>query len=285
MFKRALVSLVIGAAIAPAYCSNYCFTYKEAGQGKPLILIPGLTCTGDVWSGTVDQLKDKYHCYILTLPGFGGQRPIQGPFLPHVRDDIIAFVKDKHLEHPSVIGHSLGGFMVWYLGCSEPKLFGPMVSVDGLPFLSAIYNPSATAQSMRPMADAMAAGMAKATKEQFEQQTKSSLDSEVSDPKQADALLPVCEKSDPGDVAQAVKEMMTTDLRQDISKIQTPVLLIGAGQWMPNDQEALHKSYADQIAACTNAKLVIAAKCRHFIMYDDPSFFYKTVKSFLNQQS
>lgn len=279
--RRALLPLLLGVAAVSAFASPYSFSVQEAGAGKPVILIPGMTCGGGVWDATVARLKSKYHCYVLTLPGFAGQPPITGPYLPHVRDDIIAFVKDNHLDHPAVIGHSLGGFMVFYLGCAEPKLFGPLISVDGLPFLGAMMNPTATAKSNQPMADMIAKSIGAATPAQFEQQTKQALATEITDPAQAATLLPICSKSDPGDVGQSFKEMMTTDLRDDVAKIQSPVLLLGAGQWMPNDQETLHKTYAAQIAKCPNAKLVIDAKSRHFIMLDDPDFFYKTVEDFL----
>jgi pimeloyl-ACP methyl ester carboxylesterase len=281
MFKRTLLSIVAAVAALPALASNYCFSVETKGSGKPVILIPGLTCPGSVWDGTVERLKSKYKCYVLTLPGFAGQAPISGPYLPHVRDDILAFVKDNHLDHPSVIGHSLGGFMVWDLACAAPDLFGPMISVDGLPFLSAMFNPAATAESMKSMADGMAKSMSTATREQFTQQTKSALDSEITDPKQADALLPLCSKSDPADVATAMGEMMTTDLRDDISKIKSPVLMIGVGGWVPGSGDMLKKTYQGEIAKCPSAQLVFDEKSRHFVMLDDPEFFYKTVEGFL----
>ncbi len=279
--RRAFFSLLLGAATVSVFASPYSFNVQETGTGKPVILIPGMTCGGGVWDATVARLKSKYHCYVLTLPGFAGQTPITGPYLPRVRDEILAFVKDKHLDHPAVIGHSLGGFMVFYLGCAEPKLFGPLISVDGLPFLGTMVNPMATAQSNQPVAEMIAKTISAETPAQFEQQTKQALASEITNPAQAAALVPICGKSDPADVAQSMKEMMTIDLRDEVAKIQSPVLLLGAGQWMPNDQEKLHKTYASEIAKCPNAKLVIDAKSRHFIMLDDPEFFYKTVEGFL----
>jgi pimeloyl-ACP methyl ester carboxylesterase len=279
--RKAFLSLLFGVATVTAFASPYSFSVQETGSGKPLILIPGMTCGGGVWDATVAQLKSKYHCYVLTLPGFAGQAPITGPYLPRVRDEIIAFVKDKHLDHPAVMGHSLGGFMVFYLGSAEPKLFGPLISVDGLPFLGSLFNPNATAQSNQTMADGIAKNIGAATPAQFEDQTKQALAQEITDPNEAAALLPICAKSDPGDVGQSMKEMMTIDLRDDIAKIQSPVLLIGAGQWSPNDQDGLRKSYESQIAKCPHAKLVIDGKSKHFIMLDDPEFFYKTINEFL----
>ena len=38
-----------------------------------MILIPGLTCGGDVWKSTVEHFKDRYECHVLTLAGFAGE--------------------------------------------------------------------------------------------------------------------------------------------------------------------------------------------------------------------
>ena len=34
-----------------------------------MILIPRLTCGGDVWKTTVEHYKDKYECHVMTLAG------------------------------------------------------------------------------------------------------------------------------------------------------------------------------------------------------------------------
>ncbi|HWA82510.1 MAG TPA: alpha/beta hydrolase [Fimbriimonadaceae bacterium] len=278
----AALALALFAA-ASALARDYSFAVKVVGHGKPLILIPGLTCTGDVWDGTVAELKDKYECHVLTLPGFGKQTPIDGPYLSHVRDDIIAYVKDKKLDHPAVIGHSLGGFMVFYLGIAEPKLFGKMVAVDGLPFLSVIFNPKATADSMKPMAEMIAKQMITSKPAAFQASIKSNLAQEITDPKNVEAMDAFCKDSSPANVAEAMKEMMVTDLRGQVSVIQSPILLLAAGQWAKTDEQkkSLNEIYSSQIQPIPNAKLEVAWTARHFIMLDDPKFFYKAVKDFL----
>jgi pimeloyl-ACP methyl ester carboxylesterase len=270
-------------ATASAIADTYSFSVKVIGHGKPVILIPGLTCTGDVWDGTVAKLKDKYEFHVLTLPGFGSQAPIKGPYLKRVRDDIVAYVKEEKLDHPAVIGHSLGGFMVFYLGVAEPKLFGPMIAVDGLPYLGTMFNPTATPATMQPIADSIAKQMTSASSEQFKASIKSSLAQEITDPKNVDAIYVFNSQSDPADTAQAMNDMLTTDLRPEVSVIQSHILLIGAGQWATTDaqKKSATDTYSAQIKTIPNAKLAMAWKCRHFIMLDDPAFFYKTVQDFL----
>ena len=86
------------------------FSVQVVGHGKPMILIPGLTCGGDVWKTTVDHFKDRYECHVLTLAGFAGQPAIGAPMLETIRKDIGAYIREKKLDHPAIVGwaHAAG---------------------------------------------------------------------------------------------------------------------------------------------------------------------------------
>lgn len=113
-------------ALAP-----YCFSVNVQGVGRPIIMIPGLSCGGDVWDDTVKVLKSKYQCHVLTLPGFAGQKPISTPYMDTVRADIVRYVRDQKLSGTVIMGHSLGGSMSLWLAATEPKMFAGCISVDG----------------------------------------------------------------------------------------------------------------------------------------------------------
>src|SRR5689334_20013832 len=71
----ALVLLpILGAAASTADAQKQSpFTVKVVGKGRPMILIPGLMCSGDVWDTTVEHYKSSYECHVLTLAGFAGR--------------------------------------------------------------------------------------------------------------------------------------------------------------------------------------------------------------------
>lgn len=259
------------------------FDVKVTGKGRPILLIPGLTCPGSVWDETVAHLKGKYECHVLTLPGFAGRKAVGDPFLPRVRDEIIQYVADKRLDHPAVIGHSLGGFMAFYLASQSPKSFGPIVAVDGVPWLVALGNPKAKAEDMKQPMAATLEQMKKTSQDAFRAQTLMALKAQMLDAKRAETVAKEAGESDPGAVGQAVMEMATTDIRDDVAKIESPVLLLAAGEWAKTDaqKEQVRKIYEAQIEKARNGRLEVAFGARHFIMFDDFSFFTKTVDSFL----
>jgi len=83
-------------------------------------------------------------------------------------------------------------------------------------------------------------------------------------------------------VGQAFNELLTHDLRGDIAKINSPVLVLGT--WIAykdfTTREAVEASITKQYAAVKDCKVVMA-ETRHFIMLDDPQWFYKQVDAFL----
>ncbi len=65
------------------------FTVEVVGSGPPIVLIPGLACSGEVWAGTVARLRATHALHVVTLAGFGGGPAIGAPFLSRVRVDLI----------------------------------------------------------------------------------------------------------------------------------------------------------------------------------------------------
>ena len=64
------------------------FAVQKHGHGPAVILIPGLTCGGEVWDETVRRLQDRYELHVLTLSGFAGRPARPGPLLPRVRAEL-----------------------------------------------------------------------------------------------------------------------------------------------------------------------------------------------------
>src|SRR3954466_10523116 len=130
MTKHLLFLLFSGLAAAAAPQS---FSVQVKGTGQPMILIPGMASSGETWDATVAHYQDRYQCHVLSLAGFVGKPPIAAPFLETVRKELVEYVRDKKLDHPVIVGHSLGGFLALGIASSNPDLTGKLVIVDALP--------------------------------------------------------------------------------------------------------------------------------------------------------
>jgi pimeloyl-ACP methyl ester carboxylesterase len=128
--------LLLALATSAAAQNTTSFRVQVTGSGRPILLIPGLASSGDTWTTTVAHLSGRFTCYVLTLAGFAGTAPIDGPLFPTVRRDLAKYIREHHLDKPIVIGHSLGGMLAMELATDHPDLVGPLVIVDGMPFLA-----------------------------------------------------------------------------------------------------------------------------------------------------
>lgn len=263
------------------------FTVDVEGKGKPVILIPGLSCSAEVWSGTVTHLNSEgLETHALTLAGFGGAPPIHADshYLETVRDDLAAYIEQNKLDHPILIGHSLGGFLVLWTAATHPNLPGKVISVDGLPYLAAVINPAITPEGAKGMAERMAQGISSGTEEKYKADLRQTLESMISSPQNVDRELKVDLTSDRATSAEAMKEMMETDIRPEMAKIQVPVLVLGS--WIAyQDYGVSHNStlalYSKEFAGHPETKIVLNDTSRHFIQLDAPDWFYSQVDAFI----
>lgn len=288
-----VVGLVTSAAVGAQtrqvknQTNQYPFKVEVTGRGRPMILIPGLSSSGEVWESTVARYKANYECHVLTLAGFAGEPPITAPFLEKERLGIADYIRRKKLHKPVMVGHSLGGFLTLWLASTDPDLVGPIIIVDMLPFLPAAQQPNATAESMKPQAETMRKAMlATQTPEQRHQTLVAIFQTMITDP----VNVALAEKwgiaSDQNTVAQAMYELFTIDIRPDLSRIKAPALVIGTwvGLRQYATKEQVEQTFRTQFANLAGYKLVMSDKAKHFVMLDDPEFLFQEMDSFLAAQ-
>ncbi len=262
------------------------FAVKVRGHGKPVLLIPGLSSSGAVWDGTVAHLSEHYECHVFTLAGFAGQPRIGEPFLETVRNAMADYIRQMKLDRPIIIGHSLGGFLALWLAAKNPELPGPLVILDAVPFLPAVFNPTATAESTKPMAEQMRTGMA-AGGEAFLKQSAAAVKKMVAGKENFDLVMSWAETTDPVAAADGMYDMFTTDLRLDVAAITAPVLVLGTWvAYRDNDADTetrgqVEKNFISQYARLNGVKIALADHAKHFIMLDDASWFYRQLDAFL----
>lgn len=282
--KKTWIMMVL-LLMAGALHAQKLFKVETKGKGKPMILIHGLYCTGKVWDETVAYYEKNYECHIITLAGFGSNPPaLQEPFLAGIKDEINAYVKEKKLKKPVIMGHSLGGFLAFWAAAAAPGTYGGVIAVDGVPFLTAVQMPAATATSAKSMAENMRNIMSQSTPEMTRMYQKNYLPTMINNPEKVNEVVEMAVASDPKTIGQVAYEMYTTDLRKDVASIDCPVLLMGA--WIAYKDygvthDALKASYGQQVAAIKNVTLEITDTGKHFIFYDEFGWFTEKTNAFL----
>ncbi len=261
----------------------------KTGCGKAMILIPGLYCSGRVWDETVEYFKDRYTCYEITLPGFAGQPVFQtDSLLKTTARRLAEFIKRNKLEKPIIVGHSLGGFIALQLEILYPGLTGSLVIVSSAPFLPALsMSGDITIDSTRKIGQLIKNAMKNLTVNQIVQYQKSALPMMIRDTAKIVLVTEMAAKSDMRTQGEVMCELFSTDLRLEMKHIHCPVLVLG--DWSSYSQygatrESVFKNYSKQFQLASDVTISMNDSSRHFIMYDEPQWFFQQVDGFLGRK-
>ena len=243
------------------------FAVEVSGTGRPVILIPGLGCPGSIWTDTVAHLAPSAQTHVLTLSGFAGRPAIDKPLVATARAELASYIRSRHLDHPVVIGHSLGGFLAYWIAASEPDLVGPIIAVDAVPVIGAFPGAAESAAERRD-------GWKKMSADEFAASTRQFFGTMANDPVKLQPLLADILRSDRRAMADAFYELFSTDIRADLPNIQVPVLAILA-------DSPYQKFISEQLGPVPQHEVVTLPHTKHIVMYDDPTGFLRAVDGFL----
>lgn len=261
------------------------FQVKVTGHGRPMILIPGLGSSGEVWDGTVEHFKDRFECHVLTLAGFAGVPRVPAPMLDRIRDGIAEYIRAERLDRPVIAGHSLGGFLALAVASRYPALPGKLVIVDAYPFLAGAADPKATIAGAKGISAQVKAYMGAMTQDQYERYTRSGVATRemVESESDFERIVAWGLASDRTAVADAMAEMYAADLRDEIAKIKSPALVMGTwiGFKQYTDRARTEANLRAQYAKLAGARIEMTDTARHFVMWDDPEWMFKLMDEFL----
>lgn len=252
-----------GPFAAPRDFEPVAFGVKVTGAGRPIIFIPGLGCPGEVWDETVAHLGDAYQAHVLTLSGFAGRPPIKEPLSAAVRRDLVRYIRSRRLDHPIIVGHSMGGFIAYWLASKLPEVVGPVVIVDASPALSGDLE---EAKLLRKR-------WAKAGDEEFARQARFMYRGMVRNPQRLAPIAELAARSDRRTIGDAIYEMMITNLTEQVKDIRSPVLVLVA--------DGFYRRRVVQQASVIPDREIVLMNTKHFVMIDDPPAWFRELDRFL----
>ncbi len=272
---------------APAFQAAFIsdrLSVEVIGSGLDVILIPGFGSSRDVWRPLAVRLSATHRVHLVQLAGFAGEPWVHGDgaFVQPVIDALADYVRQAGLERPAVIGHSMGGMSGLMLAQQHPELVGRVMTVDSLPFFSALYGPQVTAEAAAPFAQQAAAGILSADDAGFRAgQTQPAIGMAREEATRT-AMVEWSMASDRHAMASAIRDVMTTDLRPGLAAMTTPVWAIYAADADGGAPAAMADAlWEREYAALPGVTLMRVDGSRHFIMADQPEVFDRIVDRFL----
>ncbi|MDO9367693.1 MAG: alpha/beta hydrolase [Sphingopyxis sp.] len=267
-------------------------TILNEGQGPDVILIPGLSTPRGVWDATAARLKASHRLHIVQIRGFGDDAGANadGAVLPVVVEDVRDFIEDcvvgQDRPAPAIVGHSMGGLTGLMVAADAPDRVGKLMIVDALPFIGTLFG-AASVDAIRPQADGMAAML----RAQYGQPKP---EGPVSDPGPAGmiggmsntpagrtAIAGWIRTADPRVTAQVLHDVMVTDMRSALPRVQAPVTLLYAQDDSVMPAARVKAAFEPQYSGTLHFTAQMVSGSRHFIMLDQPVAFAKALDEFL----
>ncbi len=254
------------------------FTVTDAGTvGKPdVVLIPGLASSKSVWDAEAKLLAPNYRLHILQVGGFAGAPAGPngtGEMLPGIVEELHGYIVGNFpATKPVVVGHSLGGLLAMMLADKYPADVRKMVIVDTLPYYAVLFNPAATVDAVKPMADGLKAQLIAIPADQYAAMQGPMMAAMAKSEAGQKAATEGALASDRAVVAEAMYEDLLTDMRPKMAGIKTPTLVLyeyDASTKTP-DPGVYEGLVKDGYKGMPNVTLVRVEDSKHFIMYDQP---------------
>lgn len=291
-----VVALATGTAVSIAHAETHAQAQAQApfvsdrlsvevvGSGPDVVLIPGLGSSREVWRAEAERLKATHRVHLVQLAGFAGEpwRHGDGAFVQPVVDELARYIAEHTDGRPAVIGHSMGALTGLLLAQQHPERVDRLMSVDSLPFFGTLFGPTATVETVRPMAERMTAGLTAMSDEDFLAGQRQTANGMSRNPVERERIVQWSLATDRHALAAAMRDAMTTDARPGLAAMTTPVTALYASDVDGGAPAAMADAmWSSQYADLRGVKLIRVDDSLHFIMADQPEAFARAVDEFL----
>ena len=115
--------------------------YRQIGVGKPILILHGLFGMSDNWQSFAKQLEaNNFSIYQVDLRNHGQSPHDTVHTYPAMASDVAELINDLSLDHPVVLGHSMGGKVAMQLQIDYPELISKLIVVDIAPYNYPIHH-------------------------------------------------------------------------------------------------------------------------------------------------
>ncbi|WP_074410094.1 MULTISPECIES: alpha/beta fold hydrolase [Aquimarina] len=275
--KTFRITLLVLIIINLGFSQTSAIKTEIVGQGNPVLFLPGFTTPGSIWNETVEHLTTKSEAHLISYAGFNGNQPIAMPWYDTIKKELIVYIKNKNLTNVTIIGHSMGGNLAIDLAAALPDTITRLVIVDSIPCMRELMMPGVP-ESQIQYDSPYNKQMLQAEDTQFKQTATMMAQNMTNNKDKVDTLINWIMEADRETYVYGYTDLLKLDLRKILNKVTAKTLILGAS--FPS-VEVAKSNYEKQYATLANKSIKMASNSKHFIMFDQPQWFYTTVNAFL----
>ena len=278
---------------------------RRFGEGrKTMLLIPGIGFGDGVWTEFMERHKTGYTMFAITLPGFGGTKPLampadeskfaDTPWIRSALQAINALLDKEHIEKVTIVAHwALATQIALRLALDQPDRVEAVVIIGGVLKMYYEINPATmtwTLEQRRNFADAMGDRWFKTvTRRTWDDNNFMSYDYAVN-PRRGLYLWREAQAPTLQVWIRYLLEFYALDLSANLKDLRVPVLVAQPGF----DDQAFYvepgrnymrnfciDSWKGAAEMSSRLEFVTIPKSRLFIQYDQPEALDQAIAGFL----
>ena len=242
------------------------FSFIEAGEGKPLILLHGLMGGLSNFDKTVNFFAERgYKVFVPVLPVY--DLPVLSTNLTTIAKFVANFIEQKTTAPVTVVGNSMGGHIGLILTLARPELVENLVLTGS----SGLYE--------RTFGDSFPR---KSDKEYIKKKTQEVFyDPNIATDELVEEVFAVV-----NDRMRGIKTVMLArsaikhNMLNDLPRIKTPVCLI----WGKQDNVTPPEVAVDMDKSLPNSDLYWIEECGHAAMMEKPNEFNEILYQWLQKK-
>ena len=246
--------------------------WRESGAGRPVVFLHGLGGTRTAWGAQLRGLSDEFRCIAWDMPGYGDSEPLALLTYESIADALAAFIDERELDKPDLVGLSFGGMHALHTAIRHPDKVGRLVLADSSPAfgMDGTTREEWTAARLAPLDRGETP--ADAAEHVVDMITAIRLTGQVRD-ETIDAFAQIS----PEGFRAAVECLPTNDVRSELANIEHETLVI-VGALDEETPVSYAKVLSDGLA---NAELIVLEGVGHLSPAEDPVRFNDEVRRFL----
>ena len=250
---------------------------EQSGEGNPILFLPGFTSPGSVWDETIDNIPESYKTFVVSYAGFNGLEPIGTPWYKAIKQQLIDFINKEKLSGLTIIGHSMGGNLATELAAELTEKVTGLILVDAVPCMRELMMPGVPVETLQYNSP-QNKQMLNMSDEQFRQLAMNTARNMASNQSDIEEIASWSVAADRETYVYGYTDLLKLDLRPTLAEIRTKTLILAAT--FPS-RSAVEPTMKKQYANLKNKTIVFAENSKHFIMLDQPNWFYEQINNYL----
>jgi 3-oxoadipate enol-lactonase len=246
--------------------------YEEHGAGEPLLFLHGLGADGRSWEYQRDVFAQQFRVILADVRGHGRSAKPPGPYsVPQFTADIFALLDHLEIGRLHLVGLSMGGMIGFQMAVDQPERLKSLTVVNTGPELVA----NSWKERLQIWQRRLFLNFA--SMEKIGAFIGERLFPEPHQAEYKAMFIQQMQENDPTAYKAATNALIGWSVRQRLSQIQCPVLVVSGD--MDYTPVAKKEAYVREMPT---AKLHVIANSRHVTPIDQPEAFNTAVLQFLH---